>query len=132
MGRQSLLSSHRAPEVRLIIDETALHRKVGGAQVMRDQLGQVQRVSQRANVTVQVIPLSAGAHPAVDGSFVLMGFPEREPHVYLEARSGGLFLSGQEQVEAYFDALEDLERVLLNVEESAKLIGEIRETMTDG
>ena len=132
LGRQSLLSSHQAPEVRLIIDEPALRRRVGSAQVMRDQLGQLLRASKRKNVMVRIIPFSAGAHPAVDGSFVKMEFPEREPHVYLESRGGGLSLSGLEQVQPYLDMIEDLEAALLSVEESERLITEIKETMTDG
>lgn len=131
MSRQSLLSQPRAPELHLIIDETVLLRRVGGAGVMRDQMDQLLRVGRRPNVTIQVIPLEVGAHPAIDGTFVMMTFPERDTHIYIESRRGALFLSEQEQVEPYAEVIEDLEQVMLGVEGSAKLIAEIRETVND-
>lgn len=132
LSRQSLLSQPHAPDVRFIVDEMVLHRPVGGAALMRDQLDQLLRTGQRPNVSVQVLPLAAGAHPAVDGSFVMLDFPERESHVYLESRRGALFLSERDQVQPYAEVVKDLEGTMLDVPESAELIAEIRESMSDG
>src|SRR6266702_2947820 len=52
-----------------VADEAALRRPVGGAAVMRGQIGELLRP--RPNVTVRLVPFSAGAHAGLEGSFVL-------------------------------------------------------------
>lgn len=132
ISRQSLLSQPEAPEVSFILDELVLRRPVGGSEIMRDQLDQLLRVGKRANVTIRVVPWEAGAHQGMDGAFVLMRFPEREPHVYVGSRRGALFLSKPEQVELHSRAFEDLEGCALDVSQSAERIAEIKGEMKDG
>jgi transcriptional regulator with XRE-family HTH domain len=131
LSRQSLLSQPKAPEVHFILDEMVLHRQVGGAGLMRDQLAQLLRAAQRKNVTIQVIPLGMGGHPAVGGPFMLLRFAERDPHVCIESHRGALFLSLPEQVKSYQEIIEDLDGAMLSVEDSAVLIAEVREKMQD-
>src|SRR5207302_445485 len=84
LARQALLSKPEAPTVRLILEEFVLRRPIGGATVMRAQLEHLLRLSTKDNVVVRVIPASVGVHPGLEGSFLLLTFPEREPHVYVE------------------------------------------------
>lgn len=52
----------------LVIDEAVLHREVGGAKVMHDQLVHLVEMSERPNVTVEVIPDTSGAHSGLPGA----------------------------------------------------------------
>lgn len=131
MSRQSVLSQRHAPYVRLIVDEGVLHRQVGGPVVMREQIDQLLRLSTRPNLVFQVLPFCAGAHPALDGSFKLMKFPEREPYVFIESRQGSLYLSVEDRVEEYDEVIAALDDLLLDEQDSARLIVEVREAMTD-
>jgi hypothetical protein len=53
------------PEIWAVLDETVIQRPVGGPEVMHGQLRHLIEVAERPNttVTLQVLPLSTGAHP---------------------------------------------------------------------
>ncbi|MFI7273090.1 helix-turn-helix domain-containing protein [Streptomyces sp. NPDC049879] len=90
MERQQVLTGSNPLVMRAVLDESALRRRVGGAEVMRDQLDRLLELSQLPNVLLQVIPFSSGAHPGtLAGPFVVLQFPDSEdPDVaYVEANS---------------------------------------------
>lgn len=90
--RQLLLRRPGAPLLHAVVGEAALHVRVGGRDVMAEQIAHLLAVSDRPNVTLQVVPFTAGAHPGLDGPFVVLGFPE--PHmrevVLVEGRVCGI------------------------------------------
>jgi hypothetical protein len=71
MGRQSIFERPKPPALWVILDEAVLHRCVGSAKIMYDQLAHVVRMSDRVNVTVQVVPGSVGAHVGLLGGFAI-------------------------------------------------------------
>jgi hypothetical protein len=75
--RQKRLTAPDPSALWVVLGEVVLHRQVGGAEVMREQLAHIAEVVGRGTVTVQVLPYTAGAHPAILGSFTLMQFPTR-------------------------------------------------------
>src|ERR1700733_1346608 len=103
MERQTVLDRDSPPKLGAIIDESAARRVVGSSAVMSAQLNHLIEASGRPNVTVQVIPFEAGAHPGMDGSFVVLEFesaPEQTV-VYTESAAGGLFLEKDAEVRRY-------------------------------
>ncbi|MFI2031831.1 helix-turn-helix transcriptional regulator [Streptomyces buecherae] len=66
------------PPVRLwvLLEESALHRPVGGPKVMRAQRSHLEElIARRGPVTVQVVPTAAGPHPMTSsGSIGLLRF----------------------------------------------------------
>lgn len=76
LGRQRILDRADDP-VRLwvVLDESVLHRRRGTPQVMAAQLEHLLAMSQRPRIDLQVLPLTAGAHVAQQGSFQLLKFP---------------------------------------------------------
>lgn len=131
LSRQSLLSQRGAPDVRMVLDEAVLHRQVGGPLVMRDQLDHLLRVGTRPNLSVQVLPLYSGAHAAIGGSFKLMAFPERETYVYIECQNGSLYLTTEDRLEEFHEVIANLDDDILSAQDSARLIVEVRESMTN-
>jgi transcriptional regulator with XRE-family HTH domain len=57
LERQVILDRDEPPLLWLVIDEAVLHREVGGAKVMHDQLVHLAEMSERPNITIEVIPL---------------------------------------------------------------------------
>jgi hypothetical protein len=76
MKRQELLERANAPELFFVLDEAVARRLVGGRQVMRGQLDRLIDLAGRDRITVEVLPFSAGAYPALNGPFVIHGFPD--------------------------------------------------------
>ena len=66
-ARQDALSSRpQPPDIHVILDEAVLHREVGGPAVTGQQLTALAQTATWPNVTVQVLPFTAG-YNAADG-----------------------------------------------------------------
>ncbi len=122
MERQKRLTAANPPDLWAVI-----RRVVGGAQVMREQLSHLADLSALQNVTLQVLPYAAGAHPAMHGSFTVMKFPAPiDPDVvYLEAQTGALYLEKTEDVDRYSVMFDHLRAQALSPEESRTLIAQL-------
>jgi transcriptional regulator with XRE-family HTH domain len=92
MARQALLTRSDAPQFCAVIDEGALRRSIGEPGVMHRQLQHLLMVAEQPHVTLRVVPLAAGAHAGLRGSFVILEFAEEPALVFVENQSIGLFL----------------------------------------
>ncbi|MGK5636928.1 helix-turn-helix domain-containing protein [Streptomyces sp. URMC 126] len=103
MERQKLLFSERAPHFHAVLDEAALHRPYGDADVMRGQLQHLIDLSEQPNVTLQVMPFRHGGHAGESGAFTVLRFPESDlpDVVYLEHLTGALYLDKRDEVDQY-------------------------------
>jgi transcriptional regulator with XRE-family HTH domain len=110
LGRQALLDRSDAPRLWAVVDEAALRRPVGGPKVMRAQLERLIEAAEQPNVTLQVLPFGAGAHPAMVGAFSVLRFPDQElpDIVYVEHLTSALYLSKQEDVDQYLHVMESI------------------------
>jgi hypothetical protein len=88
----------------------ALRRPVGGREVMRAQLERLAEATKLPNVTLQVLPLEAGAHPAMVGAFSVLRFADQElpDVVYLEHLTNAAYLDKRDEVEKYLDVMETI------------------------
>ncbi len=101
-ARQEILDRDNPPALMAVIDEAALLRMVGGPEVMHEQIGHCVELAARENVTVQVVPLSAGSHPALTGgAFVILDFEEDPALVYQETATDNLWLEKPEELRRY-------------------------------
>ncbi len=101
MIRQERLTSEEAPlELVAIVEESVLHRPVGGPAVMRAQLGHIVAAAALGSVTFQVLPTAVGAGPGLDGNFTLLSFDELgEPDMaYVEHAMGAVHLEKEDEV----------------------------------
>jgi transcriptional regulator with XRE-family HTH domain len=108
MARQILLTREHPPRLWAVVDEAALRRPVGGREVMRGQLERLIDATKLPNVTLQVLPFGAGAHPAMVGAFSILRFADRElpDVVYLEHLTNAVYLDKRAEVERYLDVME--------------------------
>ncbi len=93
---------------------------------MRGQLQHIVQMADLSRISVQVLPFKAGAHPAMDGSFIILGFPEApDPDVvYLESQTGSLYLEKLPEVERYQVMFNHLVAKALGPDESRNLIAQ--------
>jgi transcriptional regulator with XRE-family HTH domain len=103
LERQELLTRADPPRLWAIIDEAAVRRQVGSPQVMAAQLARLADAAAQPHITLQLIPFDAGAHPGMDGSFVVLEFPDPADRaiVYTESAAGGLFLEEDDEIRRY-------------------------------
>jgi transcriptional regulator with XRE-family HTH domain len=114
--RQRRLLDEDPPELNLIIDESVLRRPIGGVGVMRHQLEHLMAMADRPWLSVAVVPLTAGAHMGLNGSFSLM---ELEPEAGIDtvvdigAEGGGEHLTSRddELARKYWSRYDDLAKV---------------------
>lgn len=126
MKRQLILEGDRPLRLWAILDEAALHRVVGGSAVMAAQLDRLIEVTSNPNITIQVIPYEAGAHPAMDSTFNILGFAGSVPGlVYVEGLVGWLYLDRQDEIERYRKVFEHLSAQALDSQASMKLIAKV-------
>jgi DNA-binding XRE family transcriptional regulator len=110
MARQTLLTREHPPRLWAVVDEAALRRPVGGPGVMKGQLERLLDATELPNVTLQVLPLDTGAHPAMVGSFSVLRFPDQElpDVVYLEHLTGASYLNKPDEVDQYLHVMESI------------------------
>ena len=103
MARQQLLHSDRPPRFEALVDESVLHRVVGSPAIMQAQLERLLELSEPPNVTLRVIPYQAGALPAGNNKFVILGFAQATVSdvVFIEGLTGDLYLEDPRDVEIY-------------------------------
>ncbi|HEY0998762.1 MAG TPA: helix-turn-helix transcriptional regulator [Streptosporangiaceae bacterium] len=91
LARQAILTRDDPPAPLLwaLIDEGVLYRPVAPAEVMHDQLMDLVRMSRLPNVTIQVIPYSAGGHTGLLGAFVVADLDSSLGIVYVEDIADG-------------------------------------------
>ena len=91
LARQVILTRDDPPAPLLwaLIDEGVLYRPVAPAEVMHDQLMYLVEVSRRPNVTIQVVPYSAGGHTGLLGAFVVADLDSSLGIVYVEDIADG-------------------------------------------
>ncbi|MGH3855773.1 MAG: helix-turn-helix domain-containing protein [Pseudonocardiaceae bacterium] len=130
MARQAILTKPDPPQLVAILDEAVLHREVGGREVMARQLRQLlDTAAALPNVTILVIPFTAGAHAGTEGPFAIMEFGVEPGVILLEGKTADLFLEKEHEIAAYQDTASTLQRSALGAGDSAALIEQVLREM---
>jgi transcriptional regulator with XRE-family HTH domain len=129
--RQRVLD--RDPPLKLwaVIEESVLHRPIGGPEVLRNQLDALREAVTRPNITLQIIPLASTGHAATGGAFTLLRFPQRDlpDIVYLEHLTSALYLDKQDDVDTYAEALDLLTTTSPTPDQTTTLLTTLRDQL---
>jgi transcriptional regulator with XRE-family HTH domain len=108
LARQQLLTRPRSPKLWTVIDEAALRRPVGGSAVMRAQIDHLIEAAALPRVTLQILPFTAGPHPAPYGPFRVFRFPARQlpDIVYGESLTSAFYLDKPDEAATWLHALD--------------------------
>jgi transcriptional regulator with XRE-family HTH domain len=133
MRRQSIL--YRAPQpldLWAVVDEAVLRRPIGGKAVMQQQLLHLIELCELPNVTLQVLPFARGAHAGLDGSFVIIGFPDPTDAdvVSVESPAGNIYLEKAEDLRRYTTRFDHLRAAALPTDESIRSIQDVAKELT--
>lgn len=136
MQRQGLLTRAvpPAPNLEFLLDEVTLLRSQDRA-VMAGQLTRLRGLTQLGNLTIRVVPTSAGLHPGLDcGSrFAILDFPvtrtgqQEPPVVYSDSLTGAWYGDAPDEVAAYDRAWAGTEAASLAPNETREMITTILE-----
>ena len=128
MRRQQRLDDAHRPRYRVLLDEAALRRRVGGPALMAAQLGKILRTARGDKAVVQVITFEAGAHAAADGNFVLLEFADSNlsPVIFIEGLTGNQYLERAADLARYREAIEYLRDMALSPRDSLAFIDELK------
>jgi hypothetical protein len=87
-----------------------LRRHIGGTDIMQAQIRHLVEMAQRTNVTIQVVPFTAGGHAAAGGPFSILRFAEFDlpDVVYLEQLTSALYLDKPEMLDNYLMVMDRL------------------------
>ncbi|HYS38309.1 MAG TPA: helix-turn-helix transcriptional regulator [Pseudonocardiaceae bacterium] len=131
LGRQAVLTRKlpAPPRLDVVLHESVLHRPFGTPRQMVEQLSKINDVGSLLNVSVKVLPTSAGIHrgAVTGGSFIILDFSANgragEPSVvYSDGLTGALYLDKAPEVAAHDAVWVSMWKVSLSESESRKLI----------
>ncbi|MFE9581248.1 helix-turn-helix domain-containing protein [Nocardia sp. NPDC006044] len=108
--RQKILNVRGGPTLWAVLDEAVLHRPVGGSKVLRAQLEHLVEMSNKPQVTIQVLSYRSGGNAAAGSSFTMLRFAEMElpDVVYLEQLTTALYLDRREDIHLYREVMDRL------------------------
>ncbi|MFJ9381125.1 helix-turn-helix domain-containing protein [Streptomyces sp. NPDC101455] len=103
-----------------ILTESSLNHRVGGADVMRDQLDYLADQAAETNIQVQVLPSAAAVNAALHGPFGILSFPEpaETDVVYADGLTDTVYYEEPAQVGVFTALFRRLNSEALPVEES--------------
>jgi transcriptional regulator with XRE-family HTH domain len=127
MQRQEILGRPAPPHIHAIVDEAALHRQVGGPDVMRAQLRRLAEAARHAHVTLQVLPYAAGAYTGMTGAFTILdvGEPGDLRVVAVDSLTQISYREEDAEIRTYVDAFEHLRTAALPEPDSLALINRL-------
>ncbi|MFJ5090479.1 MULTISPECIES: helix-turn-helix transcriptional regulator [unclassified Streptomyces] len=126
LARQSALEREAPPKIFTVIDEGALHRCVGGADVMAEQYQRLLDFAALPNTVLQVAPFSMGEHRALDFPANLLTLRNGAHVAYTESAQRGHLERELRYVQPLLTAYHHLQVESLPQAESAAVIERVR------
>src|SRR5207248_8750009 len=127
-ARQSQLDRSDAALLYVVMNEAVIRRQVGGSDVMRDQIRHLADMAERPNITIQVLPFQAGAHPGMRCPFTMLRFPagyDDMDAVYLENENGELWQERPADIARYTKVFTQVRKLALSPHETNQLLGSL-------
>jgi transcriptional regulator with XRE-family HTH domain len=131
MQRQVRLTEPDAPQIWVVLNEAVVRRVIGERAIMHEQLLKLAETATAPNITLQVLPFSAGAHASMDSAFSIVGFdpPTDGEIVYFEHPTCSLYLDKPGEVVRYRLVYEHLRAASLSLDESRRLLARSAEDL---
>jgi len=125
--QQILTRQERPPRLDAVVDESVLHRVVGGPEVMHGQLARLVEASYMPNVELRVIPYDAGALPAGNNKFIILEFdePAVADVVFIEGLTRDEYLTERQDVDIYTDTFRALSELAVSAAETRGIISAV-------
>jgi len=125
IARQSILTRPGNPvKYWVVIHEALLYQRfVSHPSLMREQLRHLLDMGDLPNVTIQVMPLTAGPHPGASGNFAITQFQRPWPTlVSVEHRGEIRYREGDDEARLFGDAFDQIVAAALPADQSRETI----------
>lgn len=133
MERQKILEEDDRPEMFFVLDEAVVRRRVGGTEVMVDQLRHLLDIAHEPNITLQIVDFKAGAHSGLAGPFIIFELSDGEFIVFLEtAGPDYLIRDAVQHSTTYLERFYHLEHIAHAASDTEAILNEIIEEMLQG
>jgi transcriptional regulator with XRE-family HTH domain len=112
--RQRALAPEHGKKALFIIDESALHRWIGGAEVTRRQFEHLRQMAKQPNINIRIVPFSHGMHAGMRASFTILDFAfhDEDTIVSVENPEKDMLVKDKpEETSKYLEIFEMLEEI---------------------
>lgn len=122
--RKEILNRPTPPVLWAVIGEAAILTCVGGEAVMDAQLQHLLNLGERSNISIQILPFSAGAHAGMGGAFLTLSFDGTNDGglAYIENTGGDAFNDDPVQVSERADRFAHLQAQALSLLDTRKYL----------
>ncbi|MDQ0310689.1 transcriptional regulator with XRE-family HTH domain [Kitasatospora herbaricolor] len=129
MERQQILDRPQPPRIWAIIGEAVMRRQVGDPSQMSGQLHHMADMAEgRPNMTIQVLPFSAGAHAAMGSSSSILSFSDLPGRVaYSEVTTISIYTERESEIARHEDTFLRLMASSVQPEKSVSWLREVAE-----
>ncbi|WP_327636950.1 helix-turn-helix domain-containing protein [Kribbella sp. NBC_00482] len=110
VGRQAILTDPDPVRLWAVVDESTLHRPIGGTKVLGLQIEHLIEMTHLPNVSLQVMPFTTSSYAGSAGAYSILRFAEHDlpDIVYIEHLSSALYLDKVEDLDLYTETMEAL------------------------
>lgn len=123
VARQQILRGQDPPLVRVVLGEAALHRLVGGEEVLVTQLRHLLDVSRLPNVAIRILPFAIGSHRALGVGFTHLRLTTPSiTRVYIEGLTDATYIADPEETAVYEQDHDELWSMALDESDSATIL----------
>jgi transcriptional regulator with XRE-family HTH domain len=131
LARQQVLTRDNPLEFRAVLDQSVLYRRFGNRDVMNAQIKKLLDLSERANISLRILPLD-GPHPIGTGAFVLLQFGDahhvtHQDVVYIENLTGSRYVEEEDEVLWYGRSFDRLTELALDEAKSREVLTAARD-----
>jgi transcriptional regulator with XRE-family HTH domain len=125
--RRDLLTRANPPKFSFVLDESVIHRLVGGPSVTSGQLRHLVTVAELPNVTIRIVPFAAGLHPGMKGPFEIVQFDAApdENIVFLEFSRGDIISDDPRGTQNYLESFERITAASLGPSDSVRRLRQV-------
>ncbi|MFF7881557.1 helix-turn-helix domain-containing protein [Streptomyces sp. NPDC007896] len=127
LGRTGLLTRDGGPSFRTILYEAVLRMALRDTEAWREQLEYLLEAAERPNITVQVLPFSAGPCSLDSTDVMFLWLPDGRTVAYTETAYRGELIEESSSVGRLQLAYDSLRDLALSPAESRKFIGQMLE-----
>ena len=106
MARQELVIEQNNTPIWAVLDEAVLQRHIGPTEVMDSQYRRLLKLSEEPNITIQVLPLTAGVYSGVPADLDYTTTRPDPEVVVIEYRGGTLYIEQSEDVAMHADVFD--------------------------
>lgn len=128
MARAEIFKKSDPPLFWAIVTESVIDWPIGGSEVMRKQLAHLLDLSTRPNISVRVVPRTAGTHAGIDGSFSLISGSDGDV-AYTESPGGGRLVASAEEIREFGLQYDRIGQSALPASASREMIRRIMEAL---